>query len=97
MRRRPRVVIIPTGNELVAPGSQLRPGDIVEFNSQIIGGFVVECGGEPSFSPIVPDDFGDIAEAVRPRQPALISSSSTQARLQAARTTPAPSWRSLAA
>lgn len=65
VRRRPRVVIIPTGNELVAPGSQLRPGDIVEFNSQIIGGFVVECGGEPSFSPIVPDDFGDIAEAVR--------------------------------
>ena len=65
VRRRPRVVIIPTGDELVAPGSRLRTGDIVEFNSRIIGGLVSEWGGEPVFHEIVRDDFEAITQAVR--------------------------------
>jgi len=36
VRRRPRVAIQPTGTELVAPGSVLRPGDIVEYNSLVL-------------------------------------------------------------
>ena len=31
--KRPQVIIIPTGDELVAPGVELRAGDIIEFNS----------------------------------------------------------------
>lgn len=65
VRRRPRVVIIPTGDELVAPGSRLRTGDIVEFNSRIIGGLVSEWGGEPVFHEILRDDFEAITQAVR--------------------------------
>lgn len=65
VRRRPRVVIITTGDELVAPGSRLRTGDIVEFNSRIIGGLVSEWGGEPVFHEIVRDDFEAITQAVR--------------------------------
>lgn len=65
VRRRPRVVIIPTGDELVTPGSKLRTGDIVEFNSGIIGGLVSEWGGEPVFHDIVRDDFDAITQAVR--------------------------------
>jgi len=65
VRRRPRVAIIPTGDELVAPGSELRAGDIVEFNSRIIGGLVSEWGGEPVFHGIVRDDFDMITHAVR--------------------------------
>ncbi len=65
VRRRPRVVIIPTGDELVAPGSKLQTGDIVEFNSRIIGGFVSEWGGEPVFNAIVRDEFDAITQAVR--------------------------------
>lgn len=65
VRRRPRVAIIPTGDELVAPGSKLRAGDIVEFNSRIIGGFVSEWGGEPVFHDIVRDEFEAITQAVR--------------------------------
>ena len=65
VRRRPRVAIIPTGDELVAPGSKLRAGDIVEFNSRIIGGFVSEWGGEPAFHDIVRDEFEAITQAVQ--------------------------------
>ncbi|MFQ6030370.1 MAG: molybdopterin biosynthesis protein, partial [Dehalococcoidia bacterium] len=38
VRRSPRVAIIPTGNELVPVGSDLKPGDIVEFNSLMLAG-----------------------------------------------------------
>ena len=65
VRRRPRVAIIPTGDELVAPGSKLRAGDIVEFNSRIIGGFVSEWGGETVFCDIVRDEFEAITQAVQ--------------------------------
>ena len=65
VRRQPRVVVIPTGDELVAPGSKLQTGDIVEFNSRIIGGLVSEWGGEVVFHDIVRDDFDAITQAVR--------------------------------
>ena len=61
VRRRPRVAVIPTGDELVAPGSKLQTGDIVEFNSRIIGGLVSEWGGEVMFHDIVRDDLSDYA------------------------------------
>jgi putative molybdopterin biosynthesis protein len=48
VRRRPRVAILPTGTELVAPGSDLKPGDIVEFNSIVLAGQVQEWGGAPT-------------------------------------------------
>src|SRR3712207_3539209 len=35
VRRRPRVAIVPTGTELVEPGTPLKPGDIVDFNSVV--------------------------------------------------------------
>ncbi|MGI8554662.1 MAG: molybdopterin biosynthesis protein [Dehalococcoidia bacterium] len=55
LRRRPKVAIIPTGTELVPPGTDLKPGDIVEFNSLMIGGSIEEWGGLPERKQIVPD------------------------------------------
>ncbi len=46
VRARPRVAILPTGDELVQPGKEPRPGRIVEFNSRMIAAFVREWGGE---------------------------------------------------
>jgi putative molybdopterin biosynthesis protein len=57
VRRRPRVAIMPTGSELVAPGSELRIGDIIEFNSLMLAGQVTEWGGEPHRLPMTPDDY----------------------------------------
>ena len=57
VRRRPRVAILPTGTELVEPGGELKPGEVVDFNSPVLAGQVREWGGEPTrFSP-TPDDF----------------------------------------
>lgn len=65
VRRRPRVVILPTGTELVQPGTPLKPGDIIEFNSRMLGAFIREWGGEWVPHPIVPDDPEALLEAVR--------------------------------
>ncbi len=35
-RRKPKVAVIPTGNELIPPGEEISPGKIIEYNSKII-------------------------------------------------------------
>ncbi len=65
VRRKPKVGIIPTGSEIVEPGSPLEPGKIIEFNSLMLGGLIEEWGGEARRFPIVPDDLGRIEGAVR--------------------------------
>ena len=62
--RKPVVSIIPTGTELVPIGATLKPGDIVEFNSLIIGGLVDEWGGSSQTLPPVADDYEAIKTAV---------------------------------
>jgi putative molybdopterin biosynthesis protein len=65
VRRRPRVAILPTGDELVeatAPPEMLAAaGRIVETNSHLIAGMTEEWGGEARRGGIVPDS----PEAVR--------------------------------
>ncbi|MEW6162089.1 MAG: molybdopterin biosynthesis protein [Nitrospirota bacterium] len=64
VRRRPRVVIIPTGTEIVEPGTELKKGDIIEYNSGILSGLVSEWGGEPVRFRIVPDRPDEIRKAI---------------------------------
>ncbi|MDE0328001.1 MAG: molybdopterin biosynthesis protein [Anaerolineaceae bacterium] len=46
VRRRPRVLILPTGSELVAPGVDPAPGQVIESNSLVLAAQVREAGGE---------------------------------------------------
>ncbi len=62
--RRPRVGIIPTGTEIVEPGSDLKIGDIVEFNSRIFSAQIQEWGGIPVRYAIVRDDREKIKESI---------------------------------
>ena len=64
VRRKPKVVIIPTGTEIVEPGTELKKGDIIEFNSRILGGLVSEWGGNAVRFRIVPDRFDEIKKAI---------------------------------
>ncbi|MFH1484943.1 MAG: molybdopterin biosynthesis protein [Chloroflexota bacterium] len=64
VRRQPRVAIIPTGSELIPPGSVLAEGKIIEFNSLMLAGLVEEWGAVPNRFPITPDDFDEISAAV---------------------------------
>lgn len=81
VRRRPRVAILPTGTELVSPGADLKPGDIVEFNSIMLGGQVREWGGEPACLPPTADDFAllrqRVAEALEQHDVVVVNAGSS--------------------
>ncbi|GAB4366905.1 MAG: molybdopterin molybdotransferase MoeA [Kiloniellaceae bacterium] len=47
VRRRPRVAILATGDEVVMPGEPLGPSQIVSSNGLALAAFVRACGGEP--------------------------------------------------
>jgi putative molybdopterin biosynthesis protein len=54
--RRPRVAIISTGDELVAPGGSMRPGGVFDSNGAILAAAVEEQGGVPVTFGIARDD-----------------------------------------
>jgi len=54
--RRPRVAIFSTGDEIVAPGSAIQPGQVFDSNAAILAAAVEEAGGEPIQLGIVKDD-----------------------------------------
>ncbi len=54
--RRPRVAILATGSELVAPGRPLAPGQIRNSNSFTAYAQVQAAGGDPILLGIAPDD-----------------------------------------
>jgi putative molybdopterin biosynthesis protein len=64
VRKKPKVTVIPTGNELVTPGTQPKPGQIIEYNSTVFSALVEGWGGEAIKHTIVRDDFVKIKEAV---------------------------------
>ena len=47
VKSRPRVGIIPTGDELIQPGEETKPGAVIDFNSTVLASFVREWGGAP--------------------------------------------------
>jgi molybdopterin molybdotransferase len=58
VRRRPRVAILSTGDELSMPGEPLGPAGIVGSNGLALAAFVRACGGEPIDLGIARDDRG---------------------------------------
>ncbi|CAO4177630.1 molybdopterin biosynthesis protein [Methylorubrum aminovorans] len=63
--RRPRVAVLSTGDELVAPGEALRQGAIYDSNGAIVAASVSENGGEPVPLGIVRDDEAALERALR--------------------------------
>src|SRR5499433_928531 len=56
VKAHPKVGIIPTGDELILPGEETKPGAVIEFNSTVLAAFVREWGGVPVKYPKVKDD-----------------------------------------
>lgn len=54
---RPVVGLIPTGTELVQPGAELKPGDIVEYNTRMFSSLLEEWGGRPERFDVVEDRY----------------------------------------
>jgi putative molybdopterin biosynthesis protein len=54
--RRPKVAVISTGDELVAPGAPIRPGGVYDSNAAILAAAVAEAGGTAVTLGIARDD-----------------------------------------
>ena len=65
VRKIPSVLVIPTGSELVQPGGSLAPGNIIEFNSRVLAGYLSEWGLLAERSPIVTDEPAALEKAIR--------------------------------
>ena len=53
--QKPRISILPTGEEIAPAGSSLRPGQIWDINSHTISAIVRQSGGDPVNLPIARD------------------------------------------
>lgn len=62
---KPRVGLIPTGTEIVVPGTPLKPGDILDSNSYVFSAMVTEAGGEPKAYGPIPDEEPLLRAALR--------------------------------
>ncbi len=62
--RRPRVAILPTGSELVVPGAGVKPGDIIEYNTLVLGALAEEAGAIVTRLEIQRDDYATLRAAV---------------------------------
>ena len=62
VRRRPRVAILSTGDELQPPGAPLAAGQIHDANGIALAAAIIEAGGEPVPLERTPDDPGLIEE-----------------------------------
>ena len=63
--RRPRVAILSTGDEIIAPGAEMRPGLVYDSNGRILADAVRELGGEPVVLGVFRDDLDALREAIQ--------------------------------
>jgi putative molybdopterin biosynthesis protein len=65
VRTRPKVVIIPTGDEVRPVGSEIAPGEVIDTNSLMLAAQADEIGCDTTVTAIVHDDPQLIANALR--------------------------------
>jgi putative molybdopterin biosynthesis protein len=63
--RRPRVAVVSTGDEIIPPGTAMRPGLVYDSNATVLGDAVRELGGKPVPLGIVPDDADALRAVLR--------------------------------
>jgi molybdopterin molybdotransferase len=77
VRRRPRVALLSTGDELVEVGGQLGPGQIFDSNRWALFAALIEAGAEVESMGIAPDQPGPLralVEAALERNDVLVTS-----------------------
>ena len=63
--RRPEVAILSTGDEIVAPGGERRPGQIYDANAHSVAALVRAFGGRARFLGIARDTVADLTAKIR--------------------------------
>jgi molybdopterin molybdotransferase len=67
VRRRPVVLVLSTGSELVEPGAPLQPGQIYESNGPMLAAAVEDAGGRAELLRFVPDDVAQFLAVLAER------------------------------
>ena len=65
VRKKPRVALIPTGEELVEPDQTLKPGDILDYNSRMLKHSIILWGGRPFVYPVVRDIKDELVKVLQ--------------------------------
>ncbi|MDW5375489.1 molybdopterin molybdotransferase MoeA [Halomonas sp. HP20-15] len=69
VRRRPRIALLTTGDELIEPGQPLAPGQIYNSNRPMLVRLLTRFGGDVVYTATLPDDFAmtcqQLAEAAQ--------------------------------
>jgi len=64
IKEAPQITVIPTGSELIQPGTTPAPGQIIEFNSRILAGYLNEWGAIAKGAAPVTDDKEQLRSAI---------------------------------
>ncbi|WP_330408614.1 molybdopterin biosynthesis protein [Romboutsia weinsteinii] len=79
-----KVGIIPTGTELIDRYTDPKIGDIIEFNSRLFEGLILDYEGKPILYPIVEDNYEKIKhsvlQAIKECDMVLVNAGSSQGR-----------------
>ncbi len=67
VRRRPKVSILATGDEVMEPGAKLLPGQIYDANRFSLSAAVLDAGGEITWSGLAPDNREQLEALLRER------------------------------
>lgn len=65
VRKKPRVGIVSTGDEIIQPSETMRPGLVFDSNAQVLADAVQELGGEPVRLGIVADDAAALRDVLQ--------------------------------
>ena len=60
IHRKPRIAIFSSGDELIKAGEPYTFGRVYDTNGPAVSASVAECGGEPNFLGILPDDYSKV-------------------------------------
>ncbi len=63
--RKPRMLIVPTGDEITEPGGKLKEGQIYNINSYTLGAVINEHGGRADLHPVVDDRTEPMVKTIR--------------------------------
>ena len=62
--QKPRIAVIPSGNEIVPLDEPLSPGKIYDVNSYTLSALIQENGGIPTIFPIMPDELEKVKDTI---------------------------------
>ena len=69
VKKKPKILIIPTGSELVdwrsSSMEDFKPGQVLETNSFVLGSLIESCGGSPTRHDMLMDDSQKIKQVVQ--------------------------------